>query len=267
MRRTGIEENAKRLEQAIRTHGYRNEHPVLLRPEPNQPDQYDYEVVAGQSRFKGACLAELEAIPAVIEDIDDEEAHLLSYRENEDREQLSAGDKIYWYEQRFKTLREEGHQRSQAIEGIARFYDVTKQTVENYLVMVSLPQEIVDDIDHKVLTAEIGRAISRKGRLVDDEAQAEAAMIEAGGWAKRVPNRYRGLIRDAIDALEGPMTEQNLQEALDQIVNRGPKQIGFATTPETMRKLEAYALKFGYLKAEDILPMIIAQALENAGVE
>lgn len=62
--------------------------PILVRPMENDPD-YDYEVVAGNSRWAGAIEAGLKEIPALVRAMGDQEARLLAAVENQVREDLT----------------------------------------------------------------------------------------------------------------------------------------------------------------------------------
>jgi ParB family chromosome partitioning protein len=58
--------------------------PILLRPVGN-----DFELIAGERRFRAAVAAELTEIPAMIRDVDDDEAEMLALMENIHRDDLS----------------------------------------------------------------------------------------------------------------------------------------------------------------------------------
>lgn len=62
--------------------------PILIRPIEGDPD-YDYEVVAGNSRWAGAIEAGLKEIPVLVRAMSDQEARLLAAVENQVREDLT----------------------------------------------------------------------------------------------------------------------------------------------------------------------------------
>jgi ParB/RepB/Spo0J family partition protein len=63
--------------------------PILLRPNPGGAN---YLVIAGERRLRAARLAQLEAVPAIIGEVDDDTASLMQIAENIQREDLSLGD-------------------------------------------------------------------------------------------------------------------------------------------------------------------------------
>jgi ParB family chromosome partitioning protein len=63
--------------------------PILLRPNPGM---LNYLVIAGERRFRAAQLAQLENIPAIVGEIDDDAAAAMQIAENIQREDLNLAD-------------------------------------------------------------------------------------------------------------------------------------------------------------------------------
>lgn len=63
--------------------------PILLRPNPSMAN---FVVIAGERRLRAARLAQLENIPAIIGEIDDDAAAAMQIAENIQREDLSLAD-------------------------------------------------------------------------------------------------------------------------------------------------------------------------------
>ncbi len=63
--------------------------PILLRPNPGM---VNYLVIAGERRLRAARLAQLETIPAIIGDVDDDTAASMQIAENIQREDLCLAD-------------------------------------------------------------------------------------------------------------------------------------------------------------------------------
>ncbi|WP_456268677.1 ParB/RepB/Spo0J family partition protein [Kushneria sp. AK178] len=80
---------AERLEElaaSIRTRGVMQ--PIVVRPLP-EGSEARYEIIAGERRWRAAQLAELDVIPAVVRELDDETALALALIENIQREDLN----------------------------------------------------------------------------------------------------------------------------------------------------------------------------------
>lgn len=73
------------LAQSIREHGLIQ--PIVVRPIPGRPD--DYEIVAGERRWRAAQRALLHEVPVIIRDLDDRATMELALIENLQRQDLS----------------------------------------------------------------------------------------------------------------------------------------------------------------------------------
>lgn len=73
------------LAQSIREHGLIQ--PIVVRPIPGQPD--DYEIVAGERRWRAAQRARLHEVPVIIRALDDRATMELALIENLQRQDLS----------------------------------------------------------------------------------------------------------------------------------------------------------------------------------
>ncbi|HET8791897.1 MAG TPA: ParB/RepB/Spo0J family partition protein [Modicisalibacter sp.] len=76
-------EALEELTDSIRTHGIMQ--PIVVRP----VGEDRYEIIAGERRWRAAQLAELDVIPAVVRDVNDQTALALALIENIQRENLN----------------------------------------------------------------------------------------------------------------------------------------------------------------------------------
>ena len=78
------------LTESIRAHGV--DTPILVRPLVE--DDFDYEVIAGGRRYRGALDAHGEdfAMPIVVKDVDGVEARRIALTENIQRDNLSPAE-------------------------------------------------------------------------------------------------------------------------------------------------------------------------------
>ncbi len=79
--------DAEKLEQLVKQHGISE--PLLVRPLPDN----QYELVAGERRYRAAVKLELAEVPVVVRELNDTEALQLALVENLQREDLSAVEK------------------------------------------------------------------------------------------------------------------------------------------------------------------------------
>ena len=79
-------ERLEELAASIRTRGVMQ--PIVVRPLP-EGSAARYEIIAGERRWRAAQMAELDVIPAVVRELDDETALALALIENIQREDLN----------------------------------------------------------------------------------------------------------------------------------------------------------------------------------
>jgi ParB family chromosome partitioning protein len=119
------------LAASIREHGVLQ--PVLLRPHgPNQ-----FQLVAGERRWRAARLAGLAAIPALIEELDDDTALEIAIIENLQREDLSPLEEASMYD---RMIKDHGY----SVRKLAQKLGKDKGYLENRLRLADAPEDIRD---------------------------------------------------------------------------------------------------------------------------
>ena len=121
--------------------------PVLVRRSGER-----YQLVAGERRWRAAQAAQLDAIPAVVRDMDDREALELALTENllrDDLGPLEAARAYQALQERFGASQEE----------IAQRLGLNRATVANTLRLLRLPDSIQTLINQGSITAGHARAL------------------------------------------------------------------------------------------------------------
>jgi ParB family transcriptional regulator, chromosome partitioning protein len=121
--------------------------PVLLRRAGLR-----YQLVAGERRWRAAQIAGLEAIPAIIRDLDDREAIEMALTENLLRDDLGPIETAKAYRNLQETF-------GVSQEEIAQRLGLNRVTVTNALRLLKLPSSIQQMIERGELTAGHARAI------------------------------------------------------------------------------------------------------------
>jgi ParB family chromosome partitioning protein len=122
------EEQLKELSDSIREKGVLE--PVLVRRSGDR-----YELIAGERRLRAAQILKLAKIPAVVRDVSDREALVLSIVENIQREELNPMEESHAFDRlmkEFKLTQEE----------VARAVSKDRSTVANILRLLNLPAEV-----------------------------------------------------------------------------------------------------------------------------
>lgn len=137
------------LSESIREKGVLQ--PILLRPSPKT--EGEYEIVAGERRWRAAQMAGLGVMPAIIRELDDLQVLEIAIVENVQRADLNAIEEALG----FKALMER-FGRTQ--EAVAIAVGKSRSHVANTLRLLQLPSEVQDHVLHGRLSAGHARAIA-----------------------------------------------------------------------------------------------------------
>ena len=152
------EEKLTELSDSIRSQGVVQ--PVVVRPVGDN----QYELIAGERRWRAAQLAEIDEIPAVIRDVSDEASVAMALIENIQREDLNPLEEATALRRLIDDF-EMTHQA--AADAVGR----SRAAVSNLLRLLELMQEVKDMIDMRLI--EMGHA--RALLSLDDDLQVQAA--------------------------------------------------------------------------------------------
>jgi ParB family transcriptional regulator, chromosome partitioning protein len=134
------------LALTIHTHGIIQ--PIVVRK--FEGDQY--EIIAGERRFRAATKLGWETIPAIVKEMNDTETASVALIENLQREELSAIEEAIAYEKLIKL-----HNLTQ--EALAQRLGKGQSTVANKLRLLKLPSEIQEALLQKQVTERHARAL------------------------------------------------------------------------------------------------------------
>ncbi len=96
------DEKMQELVESIKANGVLS--PVLIRPKGMDT----YEMISGHRRLHAAQLAGLEAIPAIIRELSDDEAVIAMVDANIQREELLPSEKAFAYKMKMDAMRRQG---------------------------------------------------------------------------------------------------------------------------------------------------------------
>ncbi len=213
-------EELEELAASIRERGVLQ--PILVRPLPGQMNEY--QIVAGERRWRAAQRAGLRAMPALIRDLGDQEVMEVALIENIQREDLNALEEARAYE-----LMSRRYERS--AEAIAQVVGKSRSHVANTMRLMRLPKAIQDHLEAGHLTAGHARAL-----LDLEDAPALAERIIQQGLNVRQTEALTRKARDRDKAGDGPRRpgpakdadtralEADLEEVLGlrvEIIDRG----------------------------------------------
>ncbi len=172
--------------------------PILVRARPNHPGQY--ELIAGERRWRAAQLADLTEIPAIIRSLGDQDTAEWALIENLQREDLNPIERGEAFQQLV-----DRYQLSH--EQVADRVGVDRSTITNSLRLLSLQGDVQQFIRDGLLSA--GQAKVLAG-VSDGEAQrALAIRAVKESWSVR---QVEQAVRDVLDAA-GPASDKGAAKA------------------------------------------------------
>ena len=165
------EATLEELAASIREHGVLQ--PILVRPLGNN----EYQLIAGERRWRASKAAGMATIPALVEEIDDDTALEISIIENLQREDLSPLDEASMYD---RMVREHGY----SVRKLAQKLGKDKGYLENRLRLADAPPEIrelvslrKDTLSHAYELLKVEDPRKRK-RLASQVARGELTLIK-----------------------------------------------------------------------------------------
>jgi ParB family chromosome partitioning protein len=166
----------------------------LLQPVVVRPRGAEYELIAGERRWRAAGRLGWTKIPAVIKDVDDQTLLTLALIENLQRDDLSPIDEAAGYQR----LAAEFHLPHGEI---ARLIGRNRATIANLLRLLQLPEEVQALVHEGKLSEGHARAVLG---LADVDAMiALARQAVAEGWSVRETEaRVRGEVPARAGAVE-----------------------------------------------------------------
>jgi ParB family chromosome partitioning protein len=149
--------------------------PLLIRPNRTRPGHF--EIVAGERRWRAAQRAKLHEVPALVKDLSDAEVLEVALIENLQRRDLSPVEEARGYE---RLIEDFGHTQDR----LATIVGKSRSHVANMLRLLSLPEAVLQMIDHGQLT--MGQARPLIGLA---GAEAAARQIFKRGLSARQAER------------------------------------------------------------------------------
>lgn len=145
-RRDFDEAALQELAQSIKVNGIIQ--PLVVR----KNSKGDYELIAGERRWRAARMAGLKQVPIVIRKSTDRETLELALVENIQRQNLNCIDEALAYFQLIEDF-------SLTQEEVADRVGKDRATVANYLRLLRLPEVIIDDLRKQILSFGHGKAL------------------------------------------------------------------------------------------------------------
>ncbi|PIC63420.1 nucleoid occlusion protein [Sporosarcina sp. P13] len=140
------EEKIEELARTIHTHGVIQ--PIVIR----KMDDGQYEIIAGERRYRAMRKLGWTEVPAIVRNLSDKETASVALIENLQREELTAIEEAYAYENLLKL-----HELTQ--EALAQRLGKGQSTIANKMRLLKLPKEVQDAILKQEISERHARAL------------------------------------------------------------------------------------------------------------
>ncbi len=132
--------------------------PLIVRPDPNRPG--DYQIVAGERRWRASQIAQLHEVPVIIREFDDTEVLEIAIIENIQRADLNPLEEAQGY----RTLMERfGHTQDRLAQALSK----SRSHVANLMRLLTLPDDVQTLVREGRLTAGHARALITADKPTD----------------------------------------------------------------------------------------------------
>lgn len=205
----------------------------LIQPIVVRPKGGDYEIVAGERRWRAAQRARLHEVPVIVKPLDDAQAIELAIVENIQRQDLNAIEEAHAYQ---RLSKEYGHTQ----EALAKLLGKSRSHVANLLRLLDLPQGVRAAVADGRLSMGHARALigaADPDALADEVIRRDLSVRETESLARsakppriRQPKiEYKGGSAD-VEMLERQLGDQlGLKVRVVHGPEGGSVTIGYAT--------------------------------------
>ena len=147
-RRAFAQEALDELATSIRSRGIIQ--PLIVRPDPD--DAAQFQIVAGERRWRAAQIAQLHEVPVIVRNFDDTEVLEVAIIENIQRSDLNPIEEAAGYRQLMDAF---GHTQGRLAEAMGK----SRSHIANLMRLLHLPDDVQQFLRDGVLSAGHARAL------------------------------------------------------------------------------------------------------------
>lgn len=188
-RRTFRSDNLDDLANSIRAKGVLQ--PLLVRVSPKDPDQF--EIVAGERRWRAAQIAQLHELPIIIKDFTDAEVLEVAIIENIQRADLNAIEEAAGYRQLMDKF---GHTQEQMAEALSK----SRSHIANLLRLLGLPS----DVQQLLIDGKLSSGHARALITCDNPSDLAKRVVAQGLSVRETEKLVKKRVYDADDDKKTP---------------------------------------------------------------
>ena len=204
-RRDMHSEALKELANSIKAQGVMQ--PIVVRP--IGPD--NYEIIAGERRWRASQMAGLDTIPAIVRDVPDEAAVAMALIENIQRENLSPIEEALALQ---RLIEEFELTQQQVADAVGK----SRATVTNLLRLMSLPEDVKTMLEHGDL--EMGHARALLSLPAEQQTQIARQVASKGLTVRQTEALVRKLLNGEPTKKEPQTVDPDIKRLEQSLENR-----------------------------------------------
>ncbi len=234
-RHTFSDESIEELATTLKEQGLLQ--PIILR-KPADGSEGEYEIIAGERRFRAAQSLKWAKIPAIVEDMDDEKAASLALVENLQRENLNPIDEAQAYVQLMKV-------NNLTQTELAEQMGKTQSYIANKIRLLKLTPKVQGFLIDKKISQRHGRALLALNE--EDQDTAVSEIIKSGLTVKETEEMIKDL--DGYFAAQEKEKEEELEENKPEQTKKPKKKVQVRTANDF--KVQINTIKKAIKMAKD----------------
>ena len=210
--------------------------PAIIRPAP----EGGYEMVAGHRRLHAADLAGLKTIPAIVRNLDDDEAVILMVDSNLQRETISPMERAQAYKMKLEALKHQGKRvdlegkststqiaQKLSVEKVAAKAGTSRDQVRRYIRLTELLPEVQKKVDSKEIA--FSPAVELSYLTHDEQKQ----FLDAMDYSQNTPSLSQAQRLKKL-SWEGKCTKEAMRSIMSE--EKKEEQERITLSSDTLRK-------------------------------
>lgn len=197
--------------------------PIIARPMADG----GYEIVSGHRRKRACELAGMNEIPAIVRDLDDDEAVIIMVDSNLQRENILPSERAKAYQMKMEAIKRQGErvdltsrqvgEKLLSIEQLAENSDDSARQIQRYIRLTYLVDELLEMVDENKIKMSPAVEIS----YLDEDCQRD--LVDAIDDELCTPSHAQA-IRMHKDFNEGTLTREKIYSVMkEEKGNQKPK--------------------------------------------
>ena len=161
--------------------------PLIARPRP----EGGYEIISGHRRKHAAELANLDTVPVIVRNMEDDAATILMVDSNLQREHILPSERAFAYKMKLDAIKNQGARsdltstqvaQKLSVEKVGDDAGVSKDTIRRFIRLTNLVPELLDMVDEKKISFNPAVELS----YLDESQQRE--FLEAMDGTQNAPS-------------------------------------------------------------------------------